>query len=131
MHLHLHGAGVTMDAPPHTNRRRAVSVPPAGARQVPSPTLPVEPSVPAPEQNVAVTCARDGYSHVVPHAVLADSLASGTGHCTAMCGHVVLPASLAAPPGDSCLLCAETTGIGRRAPRRRSWASLARSARTP
>ena len=108
-----------------------MSVPPAGARQVPSPTLPVELSVPAPEQNVAVTCARDGYSHVVPHAVLADSLASGTGHCTAMCGHVVLPASLAAPPGDSCLLCAETTGIGRRAPRRRSWASLARSARTP
>lgn len=107
-----------------------MSVPPAGARQVPSPTLPAEPPAPVADQNVTVTCARDGYSHVVPHAVLADSLASGAGHCTAMCGHVVLPASLASPPGDRCLLCAETSGIGRRAQRKRSWGSLARSARS-
>ncbi|MEJ8281062.1 hypothetical protein [Pseudonocardia spirodelae] len=76
------------------------------------------PTTPGDEQSVTVTCARDGRSHVVAHAVLADSLAAGTGHCTAVCGHVVLPASLASPPGDGCLLCAETSGVGRRARRR-------------
>lgn len=74
------------------------------------------------EQNALVTCARDGMNHVVAHVVLADSLVSGTGHCTAVCGHLVLPASLASPPGSRCLLCAEATAIGtepRRETRRR------------
>ncbi|MET0190881.1 MAG: hypothetical protein ABW212_17905 [Pseudonocardia sediminis] len=74
------------------------------------------------EQNALVTCARDGMNHVVAHVVLADSLAAGTGQCTAVCGHVVLPASLSSPPGSRCLLCAEASGVGvetRREPRRR------------
>lgn len=100
-----------------------MSVPPAGTRQVPSSTPPAGPGA-------AVTCARDGRSHVVPHAVLADSLAAGTGQCTAVCGHLVLPASLASPPGDGCLLCAETSGVTRRSARRRGWSGLSRSTRT-
>ncbi|MBC3194959.1 hypothetical protein H7X46_28295 [Pseudonocardia sp. C8] len=73
------------------------------------------------EPGVAVTCARDGRSHVVPHAVLAESLASGSGQCSALCGHIVLPASLASPPGERCILCAEASGVTRRPPRRRLW----------
>lgn len=86
------------------------------------------------EHNALVTCARDGMNHVVAHVVLADSMAAGTGHCTAVCGHVVLPASLASPPGSRCLLCAEATGIGepRREGRRRrgsSWVPVGRTLR--
>ena len=103
-----------------------MSVPSASTHEVPAPTAPVART----EPGVTVTCARDGHSHVVPHAVLADSLSSGTGQCTAVCGHTVLPASLASPPGANCLLCAETSGVGRRAPRRRGWSGLIRSART-
>lgn len=89
-------------------------VPPVSTRPVPS-------STPAAEPGVTVTCARDGHSHVVPHAVLADSLTADSGQCTAVCGHVVLPASLASPPGSGCLLCAEATDAGRRPQRRRTW----------
>lgn len=80
------------------------------------------------EPGATVTCAQDGRSHVVPHAVLADSLADGSGRCTAVCGHVVLPASLASPPGDGCLLCAETSGVTRRSGRRRPWGRSVRPA---
>lgn len=72
-----------------------------------------------PEQNAQVTCARDGRTHAVAHAVLAESLAAGTGHCTAVCGHMVLPASLASPPGSRCVLCDQATGTDA-APRRES-----------
>ncbi|MBW0106421.1 hypothetical protein [Pseudonocardia sp. KRD291] len=85
------------------------------------------------EQNALVTCARDGRNHVVAHVVLADSLAAGTGQCTAVCGHVVLPASLSSPPGSRCLLCTEASGVGtepRREPRRRWGASRATPGRT-
>ena len=99
-----------------------MSVTPASTRPVAVATAPDE------EQTVSVTCARDSRSHVVAQAVLADSLTAGTGHCTALCGHVVLPASLASPPGDGCLLCAETSGAGRRA-RRRGRIGFGRSAR--
>ncbi len=74
------------------------------------------------EQNAQVTCAGDGRTHAVPHAVLAESLAAGTGHCTAVCGHLVLPAALASPPGSRCVLCADATGAAtepRREARRR------------
>lgn len=85
------------------------------------------------DQNALVTCARDGMNHVVAHVVLADSLAAGTGQCTAVCGHVVLPASLSSPPGSRCLLCSETSGVGaetRREPRRRWGASRTAPVRT-
>lgn len=98
-------------------------VPPPSTRRAPSS------AAASTEPGVTVTCARDGRSHVVPHAVLADSLTAQTGQCTAVCGHVVLPASLASPPGDGCLLCAEATGARRRAARRRSWTGLVRSTR--
>ncbi|WP_226367779.1 hypothetical protein [Pseudonocardia sp. ICBG162] len=98
-----------------------MSVTPASTRPVAVATAPQEPTV-------TVTCAGDNRSHVVAQAVLSDSLAAGTGHCTALCGHVVLPASLASPPGDGCLLCAETSGAGRRA-RRRGRIGFGRSAR--
>lgn len=62
------------------------------------------------EPNALVTCARDGRTHAVSHAVLAESLSAGTGHCTAVCGHMVLPASLASPPGSRCVLCDDATG---------------------
>ncbi|MBP2365425.1 hypothetical protein [Pseudonocardia parietis] len=103
-----------------------MSVPPVSTRQVSSSTLPAGHA----EPGVTVTCARDGRSHVVQHAVLADSLATGSGQCTAVCGHTVLPASLASPPGDGCLLCAETSGVARRSARRRTWGGLSRSARS-
>lgn len=79
------------------------------------------------EQNANVTCAQDGRTHVVTHAVLAESLTSGTGCCTAVCGHVVLPASLASPPGDGCVLCAEFAYRPRREPRRRLWSGAYRA----
>jgi hypothetical protein len=94
-----------------------VPVPPVSTRQAPSPV----PAAAAAEPGVTVTCARDGRSHVVPHAVLADSLTADSGQCTAVCGHVVLPASLASPPGSGCLLCAEASDAGRRSSRRRGW----------
>ncbi len=74
------------------------------------------------ELNAQVTCARDGRTHAVAHAVLSESLAAGTGHCTAVCGHMVLPASLSSPPGTRCVLCDQATGgpaEPRREPRRR------------
>lgn len=120
MHLHLHGSQVTMDRTPIHAGGDAVSVPPVSTRRDPA-SAPQARTAPGGEQNAAVTCARDGRSHVVPHAVLAESLTAGTGCCTAVCGHVVLPASLASPPGDRCALCAETAAPARRAPRRRAW----------
>lgn len=127
MHLHLHGFeshdGASAEPRPE---EFIVSVPPASTRQVPSSSLP-EPG--AGEPGVTVTCAQDGHSHVVPPAVLADSLTAGSGQCTAVCGHVVLPASLASPPGDRCLLCAETSGLTRRSARRRTWSGRARAVR--
>ncbi|MFP5019498.1 hypothetical protein [Pseudonocardia phyllosphaerae] len=75
----------------------------------------------APAQHATVTCARDGLSHSVPHAVLAESLASGTGQLSAVCGHLVLPASLASPPGSHCPLCTAAVEPPRREPRRRMW----------
>ncbi|MEQ3551894.1 hypothetical protein WIS52_15585 [Pseudonocardia nematodicida] len=75
---------------------------------------------------MTVTCARDGRSHAVAHAVLADSLASDTGQCTAVCGHIVLPASLAAPPGDTCVLCSDSSRPQRRATRRWLWPTQTR-----
>ena len=85
------------------------------------------------ELNALVTCARDGRSHVVAHRVLADSLSSGTGHCTAVCGHMVFPASLASPPGSRCLLCSEAAEVSaesRREPRRRRTGSWSLTGRT-
>lgn len=61
------------------------------------------------ELNAQVTCARDGRTHAVAHAVLSESMAAGTGHCTAVCGHMVLPASLSSPPGTRCVLCEQAT----------------------
>lgn len=81
----------------------------------------LSPTAPAAEPNASVTCARDGRTHVVTHAVLAESLTSGAGCCTAVCGHVVLPASLASPPGERCVLCTEDSDRPRREPRRRPW----------
>ena len=129
MHLHLHGFesddGASAEPRPE---EFIVSVPPASTRQVPSPGLPGgHPG--AGEPGVTVTCAQDGHSHVVPPAVLADSLTAGSGQCTAVCGHVVLPASLASPPGDRCLLCAETSGLTRRSARRRTWSGRVRAVR--
>lgn len=69
------------------------------------------------ELNAQVTCAKDGRTHAVAHAVLAESLAAGTGHCTAVCGHMVLPASLSSPPGSRCVLCDQEAG-GPAEPRR-------------
>lgn len=132
MHLHLHGFeshdGASAEPRPE---EFIVSVPPASTRQVPSSSLP-EPGAGEPgvsEPGVTVTCAQDGHSHVVPPAVLADSLTEGSGQCTAVCGHVVLPASLASPPGDRCLLCAETSGLTRRSARRRTWSGRVRAVR--
>lgn len=74
------------------------------------------------ELNAQVTCARDGRTHAVAHAVLSESLAAGTGHCTAVCGHMVLPASLSSPPGSRCVLCEQASpspAEPRREPRRR------------
>lgn len=134
MHLHLHGFashdGASAEPRPE---EFIVSVPPASTRQVPSSTLPGEhPGGSGPgvsEPGVTVTCAQDGHSHVVPPAVLADSLTAGHGQCTAVCGHVVLPASLASPPGDRCLLCAETSDLTRRSGRRRTWSGRVRAVR--
>lgn len=77
------------------------------------------------EQNALVTCARDGRTHAVAHAVLAESLAAGTGHCTAVCGHMVLPASLSSPPGSRCALCDQATVVPAEPRRdvRRRWAA--------
>ena len=77
------------------------------------------------EQNALVTCARDGRTHAVPHAVLSQSMVAGTGHCTAVCGHMVLPASLSSPPGSRCALCDEAAIVPAepRSQTRRRWGS--------
>ncbi|ANY07110.1 hypothetical protein [Pseudonocardia sp. HH130630-07] len=62
--------------------------------------------------------------------MLADSLTAESGRCTAVCGHIVLPASLASPPGAGCVLCEEASGSPRRAVRRRSWIGFMRTPRS-
>jgi hypothetical protein len=54
-----------------------------------------------------VTSGEDGYAHEVADPVLAAG-AVAAGRFVALCGRLVVPAALTAPPGRPCLLCAAT-----------------------
>ena len=55
---------------------------------------------------VPVTCLTDGRSHAVAEGQLVASGVDGGGHYRALCGHVVVAASLAEPDGHPCRACA-------------------------
>jgi hypothetical protein len=59
-----------------------------------------------PLDTVAVTCVTDGRSHAVREVLLAAPPAHLGGRHQAVCGHLVTPASLVAPDGKPCRLCA-------------------------
>lgn len=62
-----------------------------------------------------VTCSADGHDHAVDERLLAQ----GGGRFPAVCGHPVLAASLAAPPGTACPACLAVVRSPGRASRRR------------
>ncbi|MCU1664412.1 MAG: hypothetical protein JWR58_4477 [Pseudonocardia sp.] len=56
---------------------------------------------------VSVTCVSDGRAHAVPDSELAKGAAQPEGYYSAVCGHIVAAAPMAAPDGEPCALCAE------------------------
>jgi hypothetical protein len=55
-------------------------------------------------QWTTITSGADGFAHAVADPVLAAGAVSA-GRFVAMCGRLVVPAALTAPPGRPCLLC--------------------------
>lgn len=70
---------------------------------------------PRPGERMWVTCSADGHDHVVDERLLAH----GGGRFPAVCGHHVLAASLAAPPGTACPMCLAVLRAPDRSSRRR------------
>jgi len=56
---------------------------------------------------VSMTCISDGRSHAVRGTEVASCNSYQSGYYSAVCGHVVTPASMAAPDGEACRSCAE------------------------
>jgi hypothetical protein len=56
---------------------------------------------------VSVTCIADGRAHAVRDTEIASSTSYQSGYYSAVCGHVVTPASMVAPDGELCRGCAE------------------------
>jgi hypothetical protein len=54
---------------------------------------------------VRVRCVVDGWDHVVTDDNMAAGIAAGQGKYTAMCGVVIIPDALPAPPGLPCPRC--------------------------
>jgi hypothetical protein len=54
-----------------------------------------------------MTCISDGRAHAVRDTEIASSTSYQSGYYAAVCGHVVTPASMAAPDGELCRVCAE------------------------
>jgi hypothetical protein len=64
---------------------------------------------------VSVTCIADGRAHAVRDTEIASSTSYQSGYYSAVCGHTVTPASMVAPDGELCRVCAERdTSHGRR-----------------
>jgi hypothetical protein len=60
-----------------------------------------------------VTCCRDGREHAVRSSELDAGKAGG--RFLAVCGHTILPGSIASPPGPRCVRCAmSATSAGAR-----------------
>ncbi|WP_165922131.1 hypothetical protein [Pseudonocardia endophytica] len=49
--------------------------------------------------------ATDGRTHRVTEWAYGSALAARTGHCAAVCGHVVVLCALVTPPGPPCRRC--------------------------
>ena len=56
---------------------------------------------------VSVTCMSDGRAHAVRDSEIAAGTNCQSGYYSAVCGHVVTPASMVAPDGEVCRVCAE------------------------
>jgi len=54
---------------------------------------------------IRMTCASDGRHHLVSDQATAAGLTARHGKYAAVCGHVVVAASMVAPPGPTCLDC--------------------------
>jgi hypothetical protein len=64
---------------------------------------------------LSVTCMSDGRAHAVRDSEIAQGTTHRSGYYSAVCGHVVTPASMVAPDGELCRVCAERdAGHGRR-----------------
>lgn len=63
-------------------------------------------SAPTAGTTVAVTCAGDGRCHRITETAYAAGLACSSGRFLAVCGRVVLAASLSRLPGPPCRACA-------------------------
>lgn len=61
---------------------------------------------------IGVTCSTDQRRHLVDDVSLTRGAADSSGRFPALCGHTVLAASLADPPGQDCPLCVAVHGIG-------------------
>ncbi len=62
---------------------------------------------------IGVTCSTDQRRHLVDDVSLTRGAADSSGRFPALCGHTVLAASLADPPGQDCPLCMAVDGLGR------------------
>ena len=56
---------------------------------------------------MSVTCISDGRAHAVRDTEIASSTSYQSGYYAAVCGHVVTPASMVAPDGELCRVCAD------------------------
>lgn len=68
----------------------------------------------APCSTVSVTCIADGRAHAVRDTEIAANSSYQSGYYSAVCGHVVTPASMVAPDGELCQACAERDATHRR-----------------
>ena len=56
-------------------------------------------------RSITVTSTADGRDHLISEQAPAAGLAPGHGSYLALCGHLVIAAPLAAPPGPTCRAC--------------------------
>lgn len=71
---------------------------------------------------VSVTCISDGRAHAVRDSEIAASSSYQSGYYSAICGHVVTPASMVEPDGEPCRACAERDAThGRQSHERRRY----------
>ncbi|OLT10704.1 hypothetical protein BJF78_05165 [Pseudonocardia sp. CNS-139] len=68
---------------------------------------------------VSVTCMADGRAHAVRDSEIAATSSCHSGYYSAVCGHVVTPASMVEPDGELCPGCAERDVTHRRRRRER------------
>ncbi|TCK24996.1 hypothetical protein EV378_0793 [Pseudonocardia endophytica] len=68
------------------------------------PTIPVR-RPPAGQERLELVSATDGRTHRVTEWAYGSALAARTGHCAAVCGHVVVLCALVTPPGPPCRRC--------------------------